>query len=431
MGFRFRRSVKLMPGVRLNVGLRQSSLSVGVKGARLNLSSKGMRTSGSSRARNTTGRSVRQIEAQQRRAEREMLRAHAEHHALKEEQDNVALVNCWREMPTIPADAEYSAALSERPFEGPAPLPPDEAHERQQLRIETDSSVRRERSKGAGVRWLIVGVIFYFVFRTVDNHSRNLFGEASSFIGMLAGVGIVVILTSTWMRETKRIIAQRCEERWPDHWRTVQWAYNTACKEYAAWPERERMRVESLRRVVNGDVDAIEEAVSTCLESLDSPFETQARVEIVDRGQAYVLLDLPEIEDVIPEVKSRALANGSLKEVRRTKHERNTDYVNLVSGLALQLARSGFSAGPTLQSIHIAAYTQRRQKGTGTLRDEYVYEVAFERNAAARWSEATVDPIEVFNAAKCRYDLRDNLELKAITPPDWVNEMSRQADGTG
>ncbi|MBX7117101.1 MAG: DUF4236 domain-containing protein, partial [Myxococcaceae bacterium] len=44
MGFRFRRSVKLFPGVRVNVGLRRSSLSIGGRGARVNLSSRGARS---------------------------------------------------------------------------------------------------------------------------------------------------------------------------------------------------------------------------------------------------------------------------------------------------------------------------------------------------------------------------------------------------
>lgn len=45
MGWRFRKSVKIVPGVRLNIGKRGASLSVGVKGATVNFSSKGTRYS--------------------------------------------------------------------------------------------------------------------------------------------------------------------------------------------------------------------------------------------------------------------------------------------------------------------------------------------------------------------------------------------------
>lgn len=44
MGLRIRRSVKLMPGVRLNIGKRGMSISAGKRGATVNLSKRGVRT---------------------------------------------------------------------------------------------------------------------------------------------------------------------------------------------------------------------------------------------------------------------------------------------------------------------------------------------------------------------------------------------------
>lgn len=44
MGFRFRRTLKIMPGVRLNVGMRGVSVSVGGRGARTTVGRQGVRT---------------------------------------------------------------------------------------------------------------------------------------------------------------------------------------------------------------------------------------------------------------------------------------------------------------------------------------------------------------------------------------------------
>lgn len=44
MGFRFRRSIKIMPGLRLNVGKRGSSISIGGKGFTHNIGTRGSRT---------------------------------------------------------------------------------------------------------------------------------------------------------------------------------------------------------------------------------------------------------------------------------------------------------------------------------------------------------------------------------------------------
>jgi hypothetical protein len=43
MGFRFRKSIKLLPGVRLNLSNRSTSVSVGGRGGRVNLSRRGTR----------------------------------------------------------------------------------------------------------------------------------------------------------------------------------------------------------------------------------------------------------------------------------------------------------------------------------------------------------------------------------------------------
>ena len=42
--FRFRRSIRLLPGLRLNIGKRSASLSMGVRGAHVTLGKTGVRT---------------------------------------------------------------------------------------------------------------------------------------------------------------------------------------------------------------------------------------------------------------------------------------------------------------------------------------------------------------------------------------------------
>jgi hypothetical protein len=44
MGFRFRRSIKILPGVRLNVSKSGVSTSIGTRGATVNISKRGTRT---------------------------------------------------------------------------------------------------------------------------------------------------------------------------------------------------------------------------------------------------------------------------------------------------------------------------------------------------------------------------------------------------
>jgi len=46
MGFRFRRSLKIIPGLQLNLGKRGASVSVGQRGARVTLGRDNVRTTG-------------------------------------------------------------------------------------------------------------------------------------------------------------------------------------------------------------------------------------------------------------------------------------------------------------------------------------------------------------------------------------------------
>jgi hypothetical protein len=44
MGFRFRRSIRILPGIRLNIGKRGVSTSIGVRGAHVTFGRTGTRT---------------------------------------------------------------------------------------------------------------------------------------------------------------------------------------------------------------------------------------------------------------------------------------------------------------------------------------------------------------------------------------------------
>jgi hypothetical protein len=87
MGFRFRKSIRLAPGVRLNFGKRGMSISAGVKGASVTSGSRGTYanvsipgTGISYRTRIGTATEARRLERQQHRLEREMQRLEAEQH---------------------------------------------------------------------------------------------------------------------------------------------------------------------------------------------------------------------------------------------------------------------------------------------------------------------------------------------------------------
>ncbi len=169
MGFRFRKSLKLLPGVRLNVGTGGASLSLGVRGASVNVGTRGARmtvgipgtglswseslTSSAGRrggraveadqfsstaslrdAASTPGLTLvhagsgRRMSAQQIRAAYERLQreedraqAQAELDQLQEELDQ--RLQSWRDMPRVMRIEDMGPLLVERPFSNTAEPP--------------------------------------------------------------------------------------------------------------------------------------------------------------------------------------------------------------------------------------------------------------------------------------------------------------------
>lgn len=177
MAFRFRKYIKLLPGLRLNLSKGGVSLSTGIPGAHINFSSRGARTTfgvpgtgfswsrslkpgqlprrylspvrpggirpikttaeleatlrnpGSNVVYTGSGRklSSQQVEALHRRLALEEWRQGAQAKIDKMEADLADQLNSWREIPNIPSDADYQAALKIQPFryDGPEPSPPN------------------------------------------------------------------------------------------------------------------------------------------------------------------------------------------------------------------------------------------------------------------------------------------------------------------
>ena len=127
MGFRFRRSLKLFPGVRLNVGLGGASLSLGGRGATMNVSKRGARntfgipgTGLSWTSTTSTGSlgvpgpsaqatSRRGLNAAYRRAAEETERTAALTEVAQAEEQRLELLNCWRAMAPLPPWEFYTS----------------------------------------------------------------------------------------------------------------------------------------------------------------------------------------------------------------------------------------------------------------------------------------------------------------------------------
>jgi len=461
MSFRFSRRISILPGLRLNLSGSGVSLSAGVRGAHVTFGPRGTYTSVglpgtgiSYRQRvgggrrfpqppamreldlNATGNrandelaqklfregeqtvSLKAEEARRylddprfklmdpqtgRRLTRQQLDArikaaeteekvHQVQAALQSEAEEYQhLINFWKPLPQIPSREDWVQAQEKKPFE-PQFFPPAE------------------------LDWVAC--------------QAKLLGELTE---KHAATGLGKLLP--------HFVAKQAAEKefptaWPDreaqlqneHAQQVQQYEERLARESAAWDQRETDRVAWIQRLLRGNLEEVHHTVAEVLQGLRFPFKTSCDFFLKDVASVYLHLDLPQIEDVIPEATKEVLKDGGTRERTRPRAERNADYARLVMGQCLFLAAELFSYLPLAHLVQVAAYTQRPRIREADPIDTYVLDVPFEREAVTQFNEEDQQLICFLTRQGGRFSvLPGDNSLAKIEPPSWLTQADLEA----
>lgn len=160
----------------------------------------------------------------------------------------------------------------------------------------------------------------------------------------------------------------------------------------------------------------IEGVIEGWLSNLELPVEFSVDYDYQADTQCLMLdIDLPEIEDV-PAEKAYELASGAVKSKEKSLKEIRADYVQCVFGLAVFFACHFFNVSPHIAEICASGYTQRRNDRTGDLQDEYVFSVRFDRDRFVGVDFQTVDPLKFCMDFTNRCNIQATGEMKTIEP---------------
>lgn len=450
MGFRFSRRIGIVPGLHLNFSGSGVSLSAGVRGAHINFGSRGTYTTVgipgtglSYRQRIGGGRpystvrtltrdqvtsvgnrendetalkvfregsqtvSMKPDEARRyvsdprfkltdpqtgRRITPERLEAILKADELKEKigqlqvqlqteaEEYQHLLNSWKPLPAIATVDEWKAGMEKRPFASHLPPPMQPDFEREQATLMKELTSKHE----TGLNKLLPGFV-----------ARN---------------------------EAKAEFATE----WPERENQIRQEYNARYQQYeqqlaqdqAAWDQAEAKRIEWVKKLLVGDLEEVNHTIAEVLTGLQLPFKARCDYFLEENHSVCLHLDLPEMEEVIPETTKEILKNGNTKEKRRTKPEQEGDYMRLVIGYCVFLAAELFSYLPLAQEIKLAAYTQRlRIKETDPV-DSYVLDVTLNRDAVKNFDGENLTAFMVRSAA--RFDVNADGGLNRIEPPSWL-----------
>ena len=181
-----------------------------------------------------------------------------------------------------------------------------------------------------------------------------------------------------------------------------------------AFDQSERARKQLLEERVFSDVAAMEEVLEGALQSIAWPRETVVSAEVDDGGRLVLLdVDLPEIEDLpktIASVPSRGY-KMTVKEMGATKLQKL--YMQHVHGVGFRIIGEALAVLPKAEEVILSAFSQRANKATGVVGDEYLYSVRVKR---AEWTAISFDNLEGIDVitALGRFELRRDMTKTGV-----------------
>jgi hypothetical protein len=164
----------------------------------------------------------------------------------------------------------------------------------------------------------------------------------------------------------------------------------------------------------------IEDFLEWHLSGLQWPQDTSVDLTLSEDVCRLALdIDFPEIEDLpqgFPEVvkKKRELRVKPLSQTAKRRL-----YAAHVHAVVFRLVGEAFYAAPTVQEVVASGYTQRPDAATGAMRDDYLISVIVERSA---WEEIDfsklehVDPVEALGRFSIRRKMTAGGIFRAIEP---------------
>lgn len=198
--------------------------------------------------------------------------------------------------------------------------------------------------------------------------------------------------------------------------------YRAAIAGWRAEEENHRLAQETARRRhelwLSGDEEETRARFGEQLRAISWPRETLVAYE-ASGSTLSADIDLPEIEDM-PRQTARVLRREMRVDLKsKGETEARRDYADHVHSIAFRVAGEAFAAMPALRMATISGYSQRLSRATARVEDEYLYSVQIDR---VGWERIDfnrlpeVDPIEALDRFDLRREMTRLFNFRRITP---------------
>jgi hypothetical protein len=355
MGLRFRRSVRLMPGVRLNFGMRGMSVSTGVRGASVTFGSRGIYANSGIPG---TGLSYRQRldnPASRRRS------------ASSSQSTSLPMQLVLHDDGTVKFLTEDGAEAS--------PKLVKMAREQQGERLTEwlQSAVDNLNADYQSCVDIHLGTPNPFVprFRQLDAFSEPKpvppTPRAVSWFDRLLGRRAQI--------EADNVHAERVHGEAVTAWEQRRDEHEAAAADWLAL----------LGRLERGETDAMETLFTAALQQIVWPKETLIDFDLSADGKSLQLdIDLPDEDDIPRRIATVAGRGFKVTFKDRSDAQVRRDFGRLAHGTLFRVIGEAFATLGTVNTVTASAYVQRPDPATGSIRDEYILSVRVARDAWQR-----------------------------------------------
>jgi hypothetical protein len=405
MAFRFRRSVKLMPGVRVNVGKRGMSVSAGVRGASVTMGQRGVYGNVGLPG---TGMSYR--ERLDTPLARQRGTAASNLPSARDTSSRLELSLALSDDGTVTFHDEFGQPLPARMVK--------RARDQNGAYIQGWLEEQCERwNQGIGVLIRSFGAT-PAPFRIPINSTVDYVEPYPQPLAQIRP-GVFYRLWCAICRparekvdaENARRVAAYAEE--VGEWTRAKSEHDAA----------EAARRRSFTAAMNGDPEAMQTYFEQRIQGIEFPWHSGVSFDILD-NTLWIDLDLPEIEDLPTEQASVAARGVKINVKRRSDAQVRKEYMALVHSLAFRVAGEGFASLPTINEVVVSAYSQRADKTTGHINDEYLISARIPRKEWQRlnWeSIGSVDPVEAFTRFDVIRSMTGTGIFRPISPHEPAN----------
>lgn len=180
---------------------------------------------------------------------------------------------------------------------------------------------------------------------------------------------------------------------------------------------KEHGKHELIAKAVSGDATAMETFFGEVLMDVVWPRETLVSFEVMDEGKRLVFdVDLPEVEDM--PIKTASVPQRGYKLTVKDIGVTNIQklYARHIHSIGFRLIGEVFGMLPTVEEVTLSGYSQRKNKTTGQETNEYLFSVVVPRD---KWQEIdfsslkAIDTVEVFT----RFDFRREMTKSGLFKP--------------